>query len=74
MAIRFGVPGMLALRVMIKRFYRWLKDAEDPEYPRQVKWIKITLHWYSPVEPCWQIQFHRWCVSTVNLTELKRLV
>jgi site-specific recombinase XerD/ribosomal protein L37E len=30
-------------RVMTKRFYRWLKDPDDEEYPPEVKWIKTTL-------------------------------
>jgi integrase len=29
-------------KVMIKRFYRWLKDPNDEEYPAEVKWIKTT--------------------------------
>jgi site-specific recombinase XerD len=30
-------------RVMTKRFYRWLKDPDDEEYPPEVRWIKTTL-------------------------------
>jgi len=30
-------------KVMLKRFYRWLKDPNDQEYPPEVKWIKTTL-------------------------------
>jgi integrase/recombinase XerD len=29
-------------RVATKRFYRWLKDPNDLEYPPEVKWIKTT--------------------------------
>ena len=28
--------------VMVKRFYRWLKDPDDEEYPKEVKWIRTT--------------------------------
>lgn len=30
-------------RVMVKRFYRWLKDPNDEEYPPEVKWLKATI-------------------------------
>jgi len=30
-------------RVATKRFYRWLKDPNDAEYPPEVKWIKTTM-------------------------------
>jgi integrase len=30
-------------KVMVKRFYKWLKDPDDEEYPPEVKWIKATL-------------------------------
>jgi len=30
-------------KVTIKRFYRWLRDPNDAEYPPEVKWIKTTL-------------------------------
>ena len=29
-------------KVMTKRFYRWLKDPNDEEYPAEVKWLKTT--------------------------------
>ena len=29
-------------KIMTKRFYRWLKDPNDEEYPPEVKWIKTT--------------------------------
>ena len=30
-------------RVMVKRFYRWLKDPNDEEYPPEVRWLKGTV-------------------------------
>jgi integrase/recombinase XerD len=30
-------------KIMTKRFYRWLKDPSDEEYPPEVKWIKTTV-------------------------------
>ena len=30
-------------KVIMKRFYRWLKDANDTEYPPEVRWIKTTI-------------------------------
>jgi hypothetical protein len=27
---------------MLKRFYKWLKDPNDEEYPDEVKWIKTS--------------------------------
>jgi integrase/recombinase XerD len=30
-------------KVITKRFYRWLKDPSDAEYPPEVKWIKATV-------------------------------
>lgn len=30
-------------KVMTKRFYRWLKDPSDEEYPPEVRWIKTTV-------------------------------
>lgn len=29
-------------KVMVKRFYRWLKDPNDEEYPSEVRWIRTT--------------------------------
>jgi len=29
-------------KIMTKRFYRWLKDPNDEEYPPEVRWIKTT--------------------------------
>ena len=29
-------------KVMLKRFYKWLKGKDD-EYPKQVKWIKCNI-------------------------------
>ena len=29
-------------KVMTKRFYRWLKDPNDADYPPEVKWIKTA--------------------------------
>jgi integrase/recombinase XerD len=29
-------------KIMVKRFYRWLKDPDDEEYPPEVKWIKTA--------------------------------
>jgi site-specific recombinase XerD len=29
-------------KTMVKRFYKWLKDPNDEEYPPEVKWIKTT--------------------------------
>jgi site-specific recombinase XerD len=27
---------------MLRRFYRWLKDPNDEQYPQEVSWIKIS--------------------------------
>jgi integrase/recombinase XerD len=32
----------IQFKIMVKRFYRWLEDPNDEEYPPQVKWIKTT--------------------------------
>jgi integrase len=32
----------IQFKIMTKRFYRWLKDPNDEEYPSEVKWIKTT--------------------------------
>jgi integrase len=32
----------IQFKIMTKRFYRWLKDPNDEEYPTEVKWIKTT--------------------------------
>ncbi len=29
-------------KVMTKRFYRWLKDPSDADYPLEVKWIETA--------------------------------
>jgi integrase len=29
-------------KIMTKRFYKWLKDPEDEEYPPEVKWIRTN--------------------------------
>ena len=29
-------------KTMVKRFYKWLRDPDDEEYPLEVKWIKTT--------------------------------
>lgn len=29
-------------KTMVKRFYKWLKDPNDEEYPPEVKWVKTT--------------------------------
>jgi site-specific recombinase XerD len=30
-------------KVTVKRFYKWLRDPNDAEYPQEVKWIRTTL-------------------------------
>jgi integrase len=32
-----------AFKIMLKRFYRWLKDPEDQQYPPEVSWIKTSV-------------------------------
>jgi integrase/recombinase XerD len=39
----------IQFKIMTKRFYRWLKDPNDEEYPPEVKWIKTTSR--NPVLP-----------------------
>ena len=38
----FAQDTKTLFKVMIKRFYRWLNDPNDEEYPPEVKWIKTT--------------------------------
>jgi site-specific recombinase XerD len=42
---RLGLSEQIdtTFRVMVKRFYRWLKDPNDEEYPPEVKWLKATI-------------------------------
>jgi site-specific recombinase XerD len=40
-------------KVTVKRFYKWLRDPNDAEYPQEVKWIRTTLkdrHSFLPEE------------------------
>ena len=40
--LKLAEDTKVLFKVMTKRFYRWLKDPDDEEYPSEVKWIKTT--------------------------------
>jgi len=38
----FSEDTKCSFKIMTKRFYKWLKDPDDEEYPPEVKWIRTT--------------------------------
>ena len=40
--LKLAVETKVQFKIMVKRFYKWLKDPDDEEYPAEVKWIKTS--------------------------------
>jgi integrase/ribosomal protein L37E len=40
--LKLAVETKVQFKIMVKRFYKWLKDPDDEEYPSEVKWIKTS--------------------------------
>jgi integrase len=40
--LKLAVETKVQFKIMVKRFYKWLKDPDDEDYPPEVKWIKTS--------------------------------